>query len=234
MEFVGVSGIGKTTFLNRISNQNLREGWFLTKDLYRFHPAESLDSLKSINREQETVYRFMLNSVFDELIAKQEFPFSIKVDIFHYLINVVKYDVFMRNSSFPKGFMLDEGIVHNFAKEIVALYSLAKNGNFSLDETVGLLFKNRALVYLSASEDYIIGNLKKRENDQTAVINNWYPLLGNDRLTEFVREKILIAGQIFRIAGELNVPTLHLDVENENFDALSIKMHKFLSSVVPK
>ncbi|MDR2928631.1 MAG: hypothetical protein LBV41_10630 [Cytophagaceae bacterium] len=231
VEFIGSSGVGKTTFFNKIRIHQCRKDWFVRNDLYKSLPyGVDMDSLKYANYKLRDVYTKMLSYSYHRL-QEMEFPLHRIIETYNYFVQIAKYDTLIRHESFSKGFLLDDGFLKNFAKEVVYIHSLAQEGKVERDDLKYLL-KNRIVVYLHAEEDYIINNLKSRAVKTPDVINNYHSFYDKDQLRYFVKKEIANMEKLFFIAKENNVKTLCLNMENEEEEQLIEKFNYFISNLI--
>ncbi|MDR2928630.1 MAG: hypothetical protein LBV41_10625 [Cytophagaceae bacterium] len=233
VEFVGAPGIGKTTFFNKIYPPPCEKMWFTRNDLYKAHPyGINIDALKYIDNRLSSAYSCMLSHLYNRML-KMDFQLHRVVEFYSFHIQIARYDALIRYGNFSRGFLLDEGFLKNFAEEIVFIYSLAEEGNplVKTDE-LKQLWENRVIVYISAGEDYVVNNLKKRALKSEDVISNWYSFYGEERTKLFVRKEVSNAEKLFSIAKENKVKTLCLNIENEEEKQMVEKFSCFINSLI--
>ncbi|RUO26266.1 hypothetical protein CWE09_06005 [Aliidiomarina minuta] len=147
VELIGPSGVGKTTLLNSISYMP-DNNWAGREDLMKLttHAAKSLGSSSSV---YSRLLSFKVNS-----ITEKEYSFYQLNRLIKYMIQVLEADFIMSRGVYQR-YLFDEGIFHNFRTEIQNL------GKTELSQ----LLKNRAFVFVEASPEAIVSNIRKRQGD---------------------------------------------------------------------
>ncbi|GEM_PF-5853020 len=145
IEFIGPTGVGKTTLFERIKNHTSAQ-WY-----YR----ENLSSLKL--KEWEGILSGSLHwkILFDRLLRLNGLNLDgfYKTKRMRYLAQVMLYDLHLHNGVSDKGFLLDEGICHNFTKELNALP----------EDEFKTIMAGRALIYLvPKNPSTVLKRIRKR------------------------------------------------------------------------
>ena len=154
IEFIGPTGVGKTTLFERIKNHTAAE-WY-----YR----ENLSSLNLKDREGKLSGSLHWKILFDRLLRLD----GLNLDGFHktklmrYLAQVMIYDLRLHNGLSDKGFLFDEGICHNFSKELNALPG---------DEFKAIM-AGRALVYLTPKDpSTVVKRIRERAQNSGKMVS---------------------------------------------------------------
>ena len=135
IEFIGPAGVGKTTLLNQA--WPLTSGdWYSRNDLYRVSLGRTPDLL------DERVHWHLLGEKLRSLEAGNYSGMQ-KLQLMHYFSKVLVNDVVLRYANSTKGFLLDEGLCHNFSKQLEAL------GETDFSH----MMSGRALVFVKQRDD---------------------------------------------------------------------------------
>ncbi len=133
IEFIGPAGVGKSTLFEEIKNHTAGE-WY-----YR----EKLPGLKLKEREDVLDGGLHWKLLFAKALNLDERMLNgfRKTKLMRYFTEVVQYDLYLNNGVSDRGFLLEEGICHNFPKEL----------NELPDDQLRTIMFGRALVYLKPS-----------------------------------------------------------------------------------
>jgi hypothetical protein len=151
IEFLGPSGVGKTTLLNSLVPDLSKEWRINYAYLAVSEPWSETDDLK-------TTYRILLEKKVKNLIRTQNF-FDIPHLLNHYSTRTQR-DFWMvcGGNRANEGFINDEGLVHLFLEE---LYELITE-NEATPASLRQIFENRILFSFFQDKDKIISNLRQR------------------------------------------------------------------------
>ena len=113
IEFIGPAGVGKTTLLNQALHL-ISGDWYSRNDL----ASARLDRTPDLIDE-----RVHWNLLVEKLQSLEAGNYSgmQKLQLMHYFSKVLVNDVALRYANSTKGFFLDEGLCHNFSKQLEAL-----------------------------------------------------------------------------------------------------------------
>jgi len=134
IEFIGTQGVGKTTLNNRV-RKHLKDSWLFREDLEYTGPTEIRSG------DLEKLHRKILFERLDRLQDMQEDAWG-SLTVARQMSKVLYQSLTISTHDFPKGFVLDEGVVKNFPVEVSELGP----------EEEAALWKNRALIYLRARD----------------------------------------------------------------------------------
>jgi hypothetical protein len=195
MEFIGAEAVGKST-LCRALHEARRDKWFYGSALNDLvltdldHPEDVLDVLKYLFRQRiEQDYERQDLWVMSGMAA--------------WNANVIRKDALMRRR-LAKGFLVDEGVVKQFASEILTLAPGSRRA----------LFGGRAIVLVdSSSTELLVARQLERLRDWSKQGKFKHPT-SVERLSETAHAMIITHRHVFEAALDAGCPGLHLKIED--------------------
>lgn len=148
LEFIGPSGVGKSTLFKEYFS-NVDFNFYTQNDIYKV--KSKLDEQKILS----IIYHELLLNKHNNLLKKDYNAYTIS-ELLNYFSKIVSEDILIQNSYKDCGFILEEGITHNFTTELLQLSN----------EHLSLLLKNRIIIYLKPENpNLIVQRIKKRANE---------------------------------------------------------------------
>ncbi|TVQ03637.1 MAG: hypothetical protein EA359_08950 [Balneolaceae bacterium] len=172
IEFLGVSGVGKSTLFRKVF-ESYRNDWYSRRDLAAIQYWHAPNPFDNVDQSSEFIYTRFYNDSLNRLMNNNSSLVK-TVSIHQYFLRVIKNDAISRFNSISKGFFCDDGVLHNFSTSITKYYKSVKNTDKVYDENFKNFLDNRIVVYITASTDFIINNLKKRAREESKKLNNYY------------------------------------------------------------
>jgi len=155
MEFMGPTGVGKTTLVERIKNQTAAE-WYYRENLSSLTPTER-DGVLSGGLHWEILFDRFLR------LDGRNLDGYLKTKMMRYLAQVMLHDLHLQNGVPDKGFLLDEGICHNFSKELNALP----------ENEFNKIMAGRALVYLAPKNpSTVVKRIRERAQNSGKMVSH--------------------------------------------------------------
>ncbi len=198
IEFIGPSGIGKSTLFKE----------YFSKADFNFYTQYDIFKIKYKLGEQN-----ILSSIYKELLfnkhhnlLERAYNAYVSTELLNYFTKIVSEDIIIQNSHKDFGFILEEGIVHNFSMELLQL----------TNEHLSLLLKNRIIVYMRPENpNLIVQRIKKRANDggHTVIHHNNKTY---EELLNIAIQSIVIFDKLIDKLKELNIPYLQIIAEENN------------------
>lgn len=215
VEFVGPSGIGKSTTLSKVSPL-LRDRWFFQEELY-YNKSNGL----LISNELEEAYKFLAEGKILE-VMEQKAHTAEKVSRISFMLRLLRTDMDLIGQFYPRGFFLDDGICKNFVRQIVD----GLQGNCHGIEN---LLRNRAYIFLLADSPLtIIENIKKRRNTTPWHFGNNFPGRSDSELMEICIQGDIENREFMSILSCMGCHILKLRAEDD-FKVNSSKIFRFES-----
>lgn len=145
VEFIGTQGIGKSTLFNTCQ-PSISDRWLFRDDLRKASPV-SVDTGQIEYLHHALYLRRIERLCADDLNAWQTILTGRQIS------RVMYESLFITSHTFPKGFLLEEGLFKNFPQEVLDLS----------DEEAEPLWKSRAFVHLRAREsDLAVARYQRR------------------------------------------------------------------------
>jgi hypothetical protein len=217
VELIGATGVGKSTLFRNLQD-DLRNDWFFKSQL-KVEITKSRDHFNLLGIDEQVFIDLLLQEKYKNLNDFKDMNLAKKTSLYIFFIREMEMDVFARYTPLSKGLFSGDGLTHNFKHEILFL----KNINDSLTnfkkECLRNIFKNRSIIHLDASTEYIINNLKKRSIEDHGSGNDWYSYYGQEGITQFVKDAQCNEKKIADIAQYYGSELLYLNAE----EPLSIK-----------
>lgn len=111
LEFVGPSGVGKTTLRRQVAPM-LRQDWF-----FEHHAKGLLGGIKE--DEATTIYIKRLLRGRLEKLQNSDMTLERIAEIGQRVCEVARLGLVTKSSGLPRGFIMDDGIAHFFAEQII-------------------------------------------------------------------------------------------------------------------
>lgn len=148
VEFIGPAGVGKSTlFRETFTNANFE---FYTQNNIGIFENNLLKS-----DIQNDVYNQLLLSKHENVLKLGENAF-VNAKLINYFSRIIKDDIIIQNSITACGFILEEGLSHNFSKELLGLS----------DNLFSVALLNRVLIYLRPDNpELVVQRIRKRQNE---------------------------------------------------------------------
>lgn len=209
IEFIGPSGIGKSTLFKE----------YFSKTDFNFYTQNDLYKIKSKLDQQKIlsiIYNELLLNKHNNLLIKG-YNAYINTELLNYFTKIVSEDIIIQNSYKDCGFILEEGIAHNFSMELLQLSN----------EHLSLLLKNRIVVYLRPEDpNIVVQRIKKRANEGGHIVihhNN----KTDEELLNIAIQSIANYDKLIERIKVLNFPYLQIISEENNG---SSKLKSFFSA----
>ena len=211
LEFIGTTGIGKTTLFNKTMSK-LRSRWLFAYHLGFF-------KRKTLRSETDEILMRVLKNRTEKIYSSTSFcPWHSLLDL-KLSVRVMHETMTVAQSEFPKGFAFDEGLFRHFPAEIVQLG----------DEIPVELWKNRAFVYLQAqTPETALSRLKSRKRT-TAQIESQRVISDDQILLRITNDQEMFRSIVDR-ALSFGCPVIVIDAENPHEDSIK-KVLDFESSL---
>lgn len=111
VEFVGPSGVGKTTLWRQVAPM-LRRDWFFERH------AKGLLGKITENETHATYLKHICARRLETLMGK-DFPLERMASIGQRIFEVARLGLVSKSTDLPRGFIMDDGIAHFFAEQIL-------------------------------------------------------------------------------------------------------------------
>lgn len=161
-EMIGSTGIGKSYLYTNLVSQ-LKANW-LSRSQLRKHADHERELFKELENKDSTLVEYLLSKK-HEAIWSQDIALWRKFKFYKYQVRVLGADAFARELCLPiQGAFLDEGVQHNFSRELLDWYTHYAVYNRDDMQRLEDFMKGRSLIFMDASVEYIMRNLK---NDTT-------------------------------------------------------------------
>lgn len=145
MEFVDTQGIGKTT-LNNAFYKAVRHNWFFRSDLGQTGPTTN------ISAELEELHRDLYFKKIKRL-RKNRPDIWKSITIPRQMSRVISESITIMHNDFSRGFLLDESLFKNFAREVLQ----------QANDVTHRLWHKRAFVHLSTRDfDFVVPRYQSR------------------------------------------------------------------------
>lgn len=138
IEFIGPSGVGKTTLLNQVWHRTAGD-WHSRKDIAGARIDRTPDLIES-----PIHWRLLLEK--SRWVDSSSLSSMQKLKLMQYFTKILVNDVVMREMGWSKGFLLDEGLCHNFSRQIAALG----------ETDFAHIMSGRALVFVTQRDDLTV------------------------------------------------------------------------------
>lgn len=208
VEFIGPSGIGKSTVFNRI-RPGLKKNWF-----FEYHTRNS-----GLSGPVEGGATSFLASIYNARLNHLEntdLELHYKASIVRRISEVIQVELVARSKGFSRGFVLDEGISHFFVDQIL---DLGNTGNTDY-------FAGRYFIFLLPEQP---GTLRNRQLQRKGALPDAGIPLSNEQ-RDRLRRQIDVYVALQRLYSDRGYPTLGLSAE-ESIEVNADKALDFIKSI---
>jgi len=153
IEFIGPPGVGKTTIYEELIRRRKKKDVWLPVSFL----SKQIKSIKLKESEVPEYHMALLEMKLNNVQGKKYSVFT-KLSFLSYFFDVIKKDLILSKDFNDLTTVSDEGIVHNFSKEILELSK--QNSRLAL-----CVLKNTAIIYCYASAKTITNNVLKRHRE---------------------------------------------------------------------
>ncbi|MGB4205605.1 MAG: hypothetical protein WBJ84_08300 [Bacteroidales bacterium] len=217
IEFIGISGVGKTTlFKAMVQQRTTDDNWLGINEYIKYLN----DNLWSGIEDIDPAYNKILHKKYEQVISKNNTRHIINLITFFF--SNMKEEIIAVYNNKEYTLIMEDGLFHNFGNNIKELY-LKKEIDLSH------LTKNRAFVYCYADPDVI----SKRILERHQTIKHIRPQHKNKTLTELIKaHETLIKNQndFVELLQSLDTPFIKIDT-SENLEENALKVREFIKNL---
>lgn len=214
-EFIGVSGVGKTTLYRKLDFKKL--GAVTITDFLRITNKNTDDTLF----DDKEVYQKLAETKLEVINEKN----VLALDKYRYISwfrSVIIQDLAVINNIFKHIVISDEGLVHNFNSELMKLYEA------NISEFKKLL-KNRAFIYCFSDPQLIAEQILNRYKETGKLVPQHKNRTFEDLV--FAQNKTMQSREnLISILEKENVPVLRINTSENDEDNVR-KIYRFVSKL---
>lgn len=210
VELTGPSGVGKTHLYDSIHSR-LKSEW-QSRQTATSHAQRTGFSFE-ISKQSSNIAEVLLKKKYENILL-HDIPLWRKVRLYDFCAKEMATDIVARERILPScGVFSDDGITHNFSREIIQIYE--ENSGFSSEAIVGF-FRGRSVIFLDADESLILKNLEKRNTiSSVKALNNWLAHMSRQDVVAMIRRTKENRKKLSNIISSFDVPILQLDAKND-------------------
>jgi uridine kinase len=197
IEFIGPSGVGKSTLFDAVKNR-MQGNWHY-REQQKYYKLERSQTLIDGALHWNLMMAKACNLDILELNGFR------KLKLLKYFSDVVYSDLHMQYCASESGFLLEEGIFHNFSKEINSL----QNDEFES------LIANRILIYVRPKSNITVVNRIRKRTANTGHTVAHHIGLSDQELLEIVDSSVISFDTMIKRAQIFNHPTLTVYAEDD-------------------
>lgn len=229
IELIGSTGVGKSYLYMSLATQ-LKGSWISRYQL-RKHADHERELFKELENKDSTLLKYLLSKK-HEAIYNKNIPLWRKYKLYKYQVRILGADAFARECCLPTlGAFLDEGVQHNFTRELIDWHIHYAIHNRDDMQRLENFMKGRSLIFMDASVEHIMSNLKKRHlNVMGKEHNDWFAWMRESEVMKKIIDKKEINLLWLEVAASLGVPTIKIDAA-EDVSVNKDKVLDFLESI---
>ena len=202
IEFVGVSGAGKTTLFKQLVKSRTKKDNWMPIEQFLAH-CEKQDRKK----ESKEPHLKLLELKTKRIFARRDYSMFTKMGLLSFFYENLKKDRILYKHNKNYKVLWHDGITHNYSADFVELYSQNK-------ESAAALFENTAVVYFNSSNNAVTKNIIKRQR-QSGQIRPQHKNLTQEELTAKAEQSLLKKQEVLKVIKEHNVPVLEIDASEK-------------------
>ena len=229
IELIGPSGVGKTYFYNYLRFE-LEGNWFFRNEVKRVSNYKG--SSFSLLQEQDALFIECLLKKKHENVFSGKGALQRKVSLYDFFIKEISADVYFRHTTLARGLFSDEGVTHNFSREILWYHEQLNEGvEKKQHDVLQRFFDNRSVILYEAPTTQIIKNLKTRSSQKPGAANDWFHYAGEKEVTEFIERSKASKRKVLAVLQQYGVDVLTLDA-TKDLDSNKEKVLEFCFSII--
>lgn len=219
LEFLGPSGVGKTTFLNELRPRLARS----FRVNLSYVPVEHQ---WNENSDIRAAYKFFLEVKMKQLVECQAF-FDIPQLLHHYSTRLQR-DFWMVSDAgnSEAKYISDEGITHLYLEEIYG----AITSKLVPQESLMRIFAGRCVFHFNASSEAILNNLHRRSLELPGAVHDQIGRFGVDDARAQIKRYYDYSTRLVECLKQLDVCVIELDLSQPRRELLEYVL-SFLSEV---
>jgi len=195
LEFIGPSGVGKTKLYN-LTKDKLSSNWHYLEVIYPYKFNNTDEKLIDIHWN---IFK-KKSSFIENLNTKSITKLKLSGYFNQVLINNIKL-MLIKNES---GFFLEEGIFHNFSRELITLR----------DEDLVYILKNRCLVFILPRDSMnVVNQIRKRINEGGHTVYH-HNGLNDKQLNTLTKDSVSNFNEFLERIQKFNIPVCKLYLED--------------------
>ncbi|MCW5905650.1 MAG: hypothetical protein KIT64_08660 [Chitinophagaceae bacterium] len=198
IEFIGPAGVGKSTLYKKI----LENANFNSPTIEELNSIIKKDDIYNIST---SIHNTLLNSKFQNLMQRG-YNAYVNAELINYFSSVIKKDITIQYTPSQKGIILEEGLCHNFSKELVSL------NNADLQT----ITHKRVLIYIRPDDSLtVVKRIRKRqqEGEHTVTHHNGK---SDDELKDISKTSITSFDNLIEAIANFQIPYFTVKAEETN------------------
>lgn len=198
IEFFGSSGVGKTTLYKKLFRiRSEKDKWIPITAFLQNYDTNQADVFFYSEAHEK-----LLDMKFRNIMTRQCHTFK-KLRYLHFSLDKIQKDAIISKFNSSHKVILDEGIVHNFSKQLSCLFNEDKK---AFDHLVA----HTAIIYCFSTENKIAENILKRKK-KTGRINFQHKELTHNKLLEKIKESLNKNLNLIGLLEDQGIPVLRID-----------------------
>nr|WP_163503661.1 hypothetical protein [Halomonas socia] len=231
VELIGPSGVGKTYFYNYLRSE-LEGNWFFRNEVKRISNYKG-SSFSLLKEQDALLIESFLNKKYDNIFSGKE-ALQRKISLYEFFLKEMAADVYFRHTKLARGLFSEDGITHNFSKEILWYHEKLHEGDEKKQHDVlQRFFDNRSVILYEAPTTQIIKNLKIRSSQEPGAGNDWFHYAGEKEVIDFIESSQASKRKVLSVLQQYGIDVLTLDA-TKDLDINKKKVFEFCSSVISR
>ena len=206
VDFIGASGIGKTTMLNALMAKRNDDFKFLTFPEFQRHFAEK--PFNEITLPDSFSQLLLLKY---RAVHEGDYRIENKIKLHHFFYNTLRKVWFSLSANGGATIVYDESLFHNFADVLPALER--ENSTFFKEILAGRIFIN-----FTAHTDIILNRLSRRMENE-GIIRSHHHHKSMEEITNAQTEYLLHQEELLKLLNRYHAPVLDIAADADfNFN----------------
>lgn len=202
VDFIGASGIGKTTLLNKLMSFRDESFRFLNFSEFQKYFAE-----KPINKVELPNAFLELLALKYEAVHSGDYSIENKIKLHHFFHNTLKKVWFGLSANGGSTIVYDESLFHNFADVLPVLERKSP-------EYFQEMLTHRIFVNITSNPETILNQISGRINDENDIRSHHKNKTMNE-IAEIQNEYLGHQSRVFDLLKKYNAPVLEIDAGSD-------------------
>jgi shikimate kinase len=217
VEFVGISGVGKTTLYREVKKQRGKKAKWI--DVREFLGSQKYPLKEELFGKYQEIIDYKI-----KYIVNKSFSALDKMKLISFFYKNISEEIIVNYYNKNTTVIFEDGMLHNFSDALNYVYN--SNKELFLE-----LIKDRIVVYCYSTPETIANQIIKRKNE--GALRPQHKVSSFEELVEKQKQSLKNKEQFINILKENHVPFLMINT-SDDIESNAKKVNAFISSLQKK